>query len=173
MNVHYFHVWQWYYDYIFLKKVYLRATWNTYDQSNIGHMCQNNWRVKRYMERVWPWADNSKNFFNWRITALQCCSGFCYTTWISSTCTHSPSFLDLPPSPIPHLQVIPEHQAEFPGLYGSFPIPIYFTHGSIYISMLLSIYPPFSSPTVSTSMFSMSVSVFTPCKRVHHYHLSI
>ena len=82
---------------------------------------------------------------------------------------HISSFLDLPPTPIPCLQVIPEYQAEFPGLYGSFPIPIYFTHGSIYISMPLSIYPPSSSPTVSTSMFSMSVSVFLPCKWVHHY----
>ena len=42
-----------------------------------------------------------------------------------------------PPShllPIPALYVITEHQAELPVLYSSFPLAIYFTHGSIYIS---------------------------------------
>ena len=49
-------------------------------------------------------------------------------------CTYSPSLLNLPPTyPHPTLLVIIEHQAEFPMLYRSFPLAIYFTHGSIYI----------------------------------------
>ena len=31
--------------------------------------------------------------------------------------------------------------------------------------------PPFSSPTVSASLFSMSVSPLLLCKYVHQYHL--
>ena len=37
-----------------------------------------------------------------------------------------------PPSAIPPLQVITEHQAELPVLYSSFPLAIYFTHRSVY-----------------------------------------
>ena len=43
-----------------------------------------------------------------------------------------------PPTPIPPLQVITEHQAELPVLYISFPLAISFTHGSVYVSVLLS-----------------------------------
>ena len=43
-----------------------------------------------------------KFIFNWRITALQCCVGFCHmTTWISHQYTYVPSFLNLPPN-CPH-----------------------------------------------------------------------
>ena len=46
-----------------------------------------------------------------------------------------PSLLSLPPNPasIPPLWVITSHQAEPPALYGSFPLTIYFTHGSVYV----------------------------------------
>ena len=57
-----------------------------------------------------------------------------------------PSLLSFPP-------------AELPVSCGNFSLAIYFTHNSIYMSMLLS-----PSPTVSTSSFSTSVSSFLPCK---------
>ena len=40
-------------------------------------------------------------FFNWRITALQNCVGFCQIlTWISHRYTYVPSFMNLPPIPL-------------------------------------------------------------------------
>lgn len=54
--------------------------------------------------------------FNWRIITLQCCcdSFCCVTTWIRYKYTYIPSLLRLPPpTPIPPLWVIIEHQIEF------------------------------------------------------------
>ena len=49
----------------------------------------------------------------------------------------------------------------------------YFTYGNVYISELLSQFvPPSPSPTVSTSLFSMTTSPLLPCKEVYQYHLS-
>ena len=44
-----------------------------------------------------------------------------------------------PPS---HSQVITDHQAELPVLYGSFPLALYFIHGSVYMSILISQFIP-------------------------------
>ena len=38
----------------------------------------------------------------------------------------------------PPLQVVTVPKFEFPKLYSEFPLAIYFTYGSIYVSMLLS-----------------------------------
>ena len=72
--------------------------------------------------------------FNWSVIALQCCVSFCYmTACISHMYRYIPSLLDLPPnSPPSHPSVIREHWAEFPVLYSSFPLAIYFTHDSVY-----------------------------------------
>ena len=54
--------------------------------------------------------------FNWRITDVQYCVGFCHTsTWISHRYTCVPSLLILPPtvSPIPPLKVVTELRLEF------------------------------------------------------------
>ena len=70
-------------------------------------------------------------FFNWRISALQCCVGFCHTIMQNShKYTHAPSLLNLLPTshPIPSLQVVIGHQVELPMLYNIFPIAIYFTY---------------------------------------------
>ena len=64
------------------------------------------------------------------------------------TCPHISSLLSLPPiHPIPPLQVIAKHQADLPVLCGCFPPAIYFTFGSVYMSMLLlSLRPSFALP---------------------------
>ena len=62
--------------------------------------------------------------FNWRIIALQCCAVFCVY----------PFFLKPPPmpTPIPLLQVITEHRAEFPVLHSSFPRTVLHTVVSMF-----------------------------------------
>ena len=73
----------------------------------------------------------------------------------------SPSYL----TSIPRLWVIPEHRAELRVLCSSFPLAIYFTHGSVYMAMLLSRFiPSSSSPAASACIFSMSASLFLPWK---------
>ena len=72
-----------------------------------------------------------------------------------------PSYL----TPIPPLCVITEHRAKLPVLSSSFPLAIYFTHGSVYMSVLLSWFiPSSSSPAASACVFSMSASLFLPWK---------
>ena len=52
---------------------------------------------------------------------------------------HIPSLLHLPSIlPMPPLQVVTKHQADLPVLCGCFPLAIYFTFGSVYMSMPLS-----------------------------------
>ena len=61
-----------------------------------------------------------------------------------------------------------EHWAELPVLYLTFPLATYFTHGNIYISILISQFvPPSPSPSpllMSICTFSTSMSLFRPCK---------
>ena len=65
------------------------------------------------------------------------------------------SLLRLPPTlPIPPLEVVTEHQVDLPVLCGCFPLAIYFTFGSVYMSVLLSHFVP-ASPSPS------------PCPQVH------
>ena len=87
---------------------------------------------------------------------------------------HIPSLLSLGPTlPIPPLQVDTKHQADLPVLCGCFPLAIYFTFGSVYMSMLLFHFVPACPfPTVSSSPFSTSASLFLPCHQVHQYHFS-
>ena len=60
-------------------------------------------------------------------------------------------------STIPSLQLVAEHRAELPVLYSSFPLAIYFTHGSAYMSMLPSQFIP--TPPVSLGLFFVSASL--------------
>ena len=63
---------------------------------------------------------------------------------------HISSLLRLPPTlPIPRLQVVTKYRADLPVLCGCFPLAIYFTFGSVYMSMPLSHFVPaypFPSP---------------------------
>ena len=75
------------------------------------------------------------------------------------------------PSPIPPLQVITEHQAELLVLRSSSLLTI--LHMVVYICQC---YLPSSSHLsfpVSACPFSISASLFLPCKLLHHYHFSI
>ena len=47
---------------------------------------------------------------------------------------------------IPPLWVITEHRTELPVLHSSFPLAIYFTHGRVYMPMLLSQFIPYPVP---------------------------
>ena len=61
----------------------------------------------------------------------------------------------LPPYPTP----LGCHSFGFPASYSKFPLALYFTYGNVYVSILLShVIPLSSSPTVTESLFFMSVS---------------
>ena len=74
---------------------------------------------------------------------------------------HISSLLHLPPThPIPPLQVVTKHRADFPVLCGCFLLAILFTYGSVYMSMPLSYFAPaYLSPS--------------PCPQVHSLHLRL
>ena len=74
---------------------------------------------------------------------------------------HISSLLCLPPIlPIPPLQVVTKHQADLPVLCGCFPLAIYFTFGSVYMSMTFSHFvPDYLSPS--------------PCPQVHSLRLRL
>ena len=74
---------------------------------------------------------------------------------------HIPSLSHLPPTlPIPPLQVVAKHRADLPVLCGCFPLAIYFTFGSVYMSVLLSHFiPAYPFPS--------------PCPQVHSLRLCL
>ena len=107
----------------------------------------------------------------------------CFIMWYwflmysSMRCNYTcvPSLLNFShnPYPIPLLQVVVEYQIEIPVINGSFPLAVCFTYGTTCVSMLLSQFASTSpSPTMSISLFSMSVSLFLPCKQVYQYRFS-
>ena len=75
---------------------------------------------------------------------------------------HMSSLLCLPPTlPIPPLQVVTKHQADLPVLCGCFPLAIYFTFGSVYMSVPLSHFiPVYPSPSLCPQVHSL---------RLRHY----
>ena len=73
---------------------------------------------------------------------------------------HIPSLLHLPPTlSIPPLQVDIKHRADLPVLCCCFPLAIYFTFGSVYMSVLLSHFIP--------------ASPYPLCHQVHSLHLRL
>ena len=73
-----------------------------------------------------------------------------------------PSWSPLPPPTPSHPSRLSQSPGfGFPDLYSKLPLAICFTYGKVYVSMLLSQFvPPSPSPTIFTSLFSMSVSPF-------------
>ena len=85
------------------------------------------------------------------------------------------SLLNLPPTPSsqPTLYLVTEYQIKLSVLYNNFPLAVYFIYVLVYIPMPLSQFlAPSPSLTVATSLFSVSVSLFLPCKQVQQDHFS-
>ena len=61
-------------------------------------------------------------------------------------------------------QVVMEYRAEFPVLHRGSLLVIHFTYGNVYMSIPNSLTNPLSSPLVTISSFSKSVSLFLICK---------
>ena len=102
-------------------------------------------------------------FFNWRIIALQYCVCFCCITRIGYMYTYVPSLLNLPyiSNLLPLLQVITEHQAELPVLYGSFPQASYSAHGSVYEPVLFFQFVPPSSSLMCPQVHSLCPCLYS------------
>ena len=106
-------------------------------------------------------------FLNWNIITFQCCVSFyCIISWISHMNTYILSLLSLPPTPSHSTHLGHQRAVSWaPCAYSSFPLASYLTHGSIYICQCHSQFIlPSPSPSVSTSLFSISVLLFLPWK---------
>ena len=110
-----------------------------------------------------------KNNFNWRIIALQCCVGFCYTTMQTSHI--SPLPLEPPSHPHSHLAPLGHCRAHggLPMLYRGFLLAIYFTCVTIYVSATLSVHPTLSFPHwVHKSI--LYICIFIPALHILHWY---
>ena len=76
---------------------------------------------------------------------------------------HIPFLSHLPPTlPIPPLQVVTKHRADLPVLCSCFPLAIYFTFCSVYMSMLLSHFVPASpSPSLCPQVHSLRLCLYS------------
>ena len=121
--------------------------------------------------------------FYWSINALQRWVDFCCTTmWISSlslslsthTYTHThthththPSLLSIPRTSPPHATPWSQHRAPSWGPCATQQLPtsyLFHTWWCIHANPNVPSHPTLSAPSVSTSLISMSVPLFLPCK---------
>ena len=110
--------------------------------------------------------------FNWKVIALQCCVHFCHTsTWISHRYTYVPSHLNLPPiwTSLPHSTR--SHCSSFSQrtrlgslCYTVTSHYLFQTWLCLSFNPSLSIVPALPVLTAPTNLFSMSASLFLPCK---------
>ena len=76
---------------------------------------------------------------------------------------HIPSLLHLPHTfPIPPLQVVTKHPADLHLLCSCFPLAIYFTFGSVYMSMPLSPFIPAYHSSFLCPQVHLYICVFIP-----------
>ena len=77
--------------------------------------------------------------------------------------SHFSSLLRLPPTlPTTPLQVVTKHGAHLPVLCGCFPLAIYFTFGSVYMSMPLShFFPAYPSPSSCPQVHSLRLRLYS------------
>ena len=76
---------------------------------------------------------------------------------------HIPSLLHLPPTlPILPLYVDTKHRADLPVPCSCFPLAIYFTFGSVYMSMLISHFiPAYPSPSLCPQVHSLRLCLYS------------
>ena len=77
--------------------------------------------------------------------------------WNTSPLPHRPHF----PNPIPPLEVITEHWAEFPVHYSRFQLARDFTHGNVYMPILLSQPIPCPTPTPYPHACSLCLHLYS------------
>ena len=75
---------------------------------------------------------------------------------------HIPSLVCFPPTiPIPPLWVVTKHEADLPVLCSCFPLAIYFTFGSVCMSMPLShVVPAYTSPSLCPQIHTLCLCLF-------------
>ena len=120
------------------------------------------------------WADGTgnlpfnKHFFFFFLTSLleyNCFTMVCQLLLYNKV---NQLYIYIPPHvssllhvPIPLLQVVTKHRADLPVLCGCFPLAIYFTFGSVYMSMPLS-QSQLTLPTPRVLKSILYVSVYIP-----------
>ena len=127
------------------------------------------WRSK-FIDLFILLEDNCFTMLSWSLLYISMSQSYIHVyIYIYIYIYISPLF-SLSPPRSPPLSVITEHQAELLVLCSYFPRASYLTHGSVYMSRLLSqSVPPSPSPTTSTNLFSMSASPFLLCKHDQQY----
>ena len=89
-------------------------------------------------------------YFSWWKIAIQCVGFCCTVTWICLIIYTYPPLLEPAFMPlVPLLWVITKHRARLLALFSNFPLSVCFTHGVVYLSVILSQFiPPSPFPTV-------------------------
>ena len=64
----------------------------------------------------------------------------------------------------PPSELAAEYPVELPVLHSKFPLAIWFTYGDVNVPMLLLVIPTLSFPCSVQSLFSVSASLFLPCR---------